>query len=509
MDKKLDALDPLPTPIAATDLLYVVRSGGDYKAVGTDLPSGGTGVAVETHAATGKTTPANDDEIPLVDSADSWSLKKLTWTNAKATLKTYFDTLYSTFDGAYASLSGIPATFAPANHDHASNKLAQANTHESPDTDAAPTSLHHTLGTGANNACAGNDARLSDARTPAAHDHAGNKLAQANTHESPDTDAAPTSLHHTLGTGANNACAGNDARLSDTRDPKAHALAHKSGGGDAIKLDELAAPTDVTTLDASTTAHGLALKVTAPAAGMRNVHCVDNTETARKDAALFVAGDPAALGTAAAGTALTAARSDHVHAMPAATALGKGAGTSLQVLRVKSDESGLEFAAASGGGNVTGSDLTSGVIIIGGGSSAIAAGPAPGTSGNVLTSNGSAWTSAAPAGGGGGEVFDPGWDGQGQVITGEVILMPVALTQTLTQAALVSDVSGSVTVTVKKYSPDAGVLGEATTLGTVALSSAVHVRSTGLSWGVTAGDVLEFTPSSITAVKRLRAKLGA
>jgi hypothetical protein len=32
---------------------------------------------------------------------------------------------------------------------------------------------------------------------------------------------------------------------------------HKSGGSDAIKLDELAAPTDVTTLNASTSAHGL------------------------------------------------------------------------------------------------------------------------------------------------------------------------------------------------------------------------------------------------------------
>jgi hypothetical protein len=32
---------------------------------------------------------------------------------------------------------------------------------------------------------------------------------QANTHGSPDTDAAPTSLHHTLGTGANQAAAGN------------------------------------------------------------------------------------------------------------------------------------------------------------------------------------------------------------------------------------------------------------------------------------------------------------
>jgi len=36
-----------------------------------------------------------------------------------------------------------------------------------------------------------------------------------------------------------------------------HASAHKSGGGDAIKLDEMAAPTDVTTLDADTTKHGL------------------------------------------------------------------------------------------------------------------------------------------------------------------------------------------------------------------------------------------------------------
>lgn len=35
------------------------------------------------------------------------------------------------------------------------------------------------------------------------------KLAQANTHENADTDAGPTSLHHTLGTGANQASPGN------------------------------------------------------------------------------------------------------------------------------------------------------------------------------------------------------------------------------------------------------------------------------------------------------------
>lgn len=50
--------------------------------------------------------------------------------------------------------------------------------------------------------------------------------------------------------------------LSGLVTPAAHATTHKSGGSDSIKLDELAAPTDVTTLNASTSAHGLAPKGT-------------------------------------------------------------------------------------------------------------------------------------------------------------------------------------------------------------------------------------------------------
>lgn len=49
---------------------------------------------MEVHAATGKTTPVDADEIGLMDSAASFVQKKLTWANLKATLKTYFDTLY-------------------------------------------------------------------------------------------------------------------------------------------------------------------------------------------------------------------------------------------------------------------------------------------------------------------------------------------------------------------------------------------------------------------------------
>lgn len=45
--------------------------------------------AAETHAAASKATPVDADEIPLADSASSFSLKKLTWANLKATLATW------------------------------------------------------------------------------------------------------------------------------------------------------------------------------------------------------------------------------------------------------------------------------------------------------------------------------------------------------------------------------------------------------------------------------------
>ncbi len=45
-----------------------------------------TVIAPGTHAATGKTTPVDADELPLVDTAASNVLKKLTWANLKATL---------------------------------------------------------------------------------------------------------------------------------------------------------------------------------------------------------------------------------------------------------------------------------------------------------------------------------------------------------------------------------------------------------------------------------------
>ena len=51
-------------------------------------------VGSSIHGATAKTTPVDADTMPLIDSAASNVLKKVTWANIKATLKTYFDALY-------------------------------------------------------------------------------------------------------------------------------------------------------------------------------------------------------------------------------------------------------------------------------------------------------------------------------------------------------------------------------------------------------------------------------
>lgn len=70
-----------------------VAAGDDARMTDERVPSA-AGLASTSHAATSKDTPVDADEVPLVDSAATYGLKKLTWANIKATLKVYFDTLY-------------------------------------------------------------------------------------------------------------------------------------------------------------------------------------------------------------------------------------------------------------------------------------------------------------------------------------------------------------------------------------------------------------------------------
>ena len=73
-----------------------------------------TVIAPATHAATTKATPVDADEIPLVDSAASNVLKKLTWANLKATAKTYFDTIYAAVTHTHAAADIASGTIATA-----------------------------------------------------------------------------------------------------------------------------------------------------------------------------------------------------------------------------------------------------------------------------------------------------------------------------------------------------------------------------------------------------------
>ena len=80
-------------------------------------------------------------------------------------------------------------------------------------------------------------------------------------------------------------------------------------------LDTFGATTDVTTNDATTTKHGLLQKVVAGASsGIMNFLCTKYGETVSSWRALFDSTVPTMDGSAATGSADTAARRDHVHA---------------------------------------------------------------------------------------------------------------------------------------------------------------------------------------------------
>lgn len=91
-DSRLTDLDELTSPLV-TDIIEVTSDPSgtphSYKCQVVNM------LTVPIHAATSKTTPIDADEIGLIDSNATYGLKKLTWANLKATLKTYFDSLYT------------------------------------------------------------------------------------------------------------------------------------------------------------------------------------------------------------------------------------------------------------------------------------------------------------------------------------------------------------------------------------------------------------------------------
>jgi hypothetical protein len=138
------------------------------------------------------------------------------------------------------------------------------------------------------------------------------------------TSLARSDHTHSLpayGTGSGTFCEGDDSRLSDARTPTAHAASHQSGGGDAVKLDDLASPDDNTDLDATTSAHGLLPKL---GGGTDNFLRADGTWVAPPGGVSLTSTAPVNVTKSAnaVGVGTTAARHDHKHDVSTATTSG-------------------------------------------------------------------------------------------------------------------------------------------------------------------------------------------
>jgi len=158
---------------------------GDYGITPTQSSGGQIAIAPiqgHTHndSGGGVTAPLTTalDDFQMGNGSGLWIKKTLT--EAVTRIRTILDAIYSAaaHTHAHSAATGIGANDHHA-QDHAHNatdaqKLTQANSHQSPDTDSAAGSLHHTVGTGATQAAAGNHAHEVDQRADMWSDGEGN-----------------------------------------------------------------------------------------------------------------------------------------------------------------------------------------------------------------------------------------------------------------------------------------------------------------------------------------------
>lgn len=83
--------------------------------------------ATNTHAATGKTTPIDGDELAIVDTAASNVIKKLTWANLKGTLTNSLGAMIATMSGKTTPVDADIFAIADSAATNASKGLTWAN----------------------------------------------------------------------------------------------------------------------------------------------------------------------------------------------------------------------------------------------------------------------------------------------------------------------------------------------------------------------------------------------
>ena len=166
----------------------------------------------------------------------------------------------------------------------------------------ADRTLTVSYGTAAGTACQGNDARLSNARTPTAH-KATHKTGGTDALTPADIGAVPTTVQVIAGTGlsgggslaanrtlavsfgttAGTVCQGNDSRLNNARTPVAHKATHAAGGADALTPEDIGAASNTVKIRAGVGLSGggpLSADVTLAAKLTDSVSSTDSTTAA-------------------------------------------------------------------------------------------------------------------------------------------------------------------------------------------------------------------------------------
>lgn len=395
---------------------------------------------------------------------------------------------------------------------------------------------------GTNQVVRGNDSRLSDSRTPTGHTHPASQISDASSAGQAIITAANAAAQRAALGLATVAASGSAADLTGTLNPgQLPALT-----GDVTSTAGSSATTIATgAVTDAKSSH--ALKPPVKAMATANVSSLSGTTTA--DGVSLATGDviflPSQTTASQNGPWVIAAGAwTRPTWWPSGGTVQAFAGCTFQVLQgtlnagsvwyltttgaITIDTTSVAFSqetfalnnsalsgtlsALKGGTGVNASAASNGQLLIGNGSGFSLATITAGS--NITVTNGVGTITISATGGiGSPHPVQATFDGQGSVVaTATKKLIPVDATGNITAATVVGDVSGSVTITCKKYTPSGGSLGSATTLGTIVLSSAQHNRDTTLTgWtlGLTAGDVVEISlGGTIASVTKLTVQLG-
>ena len=299
------------------------------------------------------------------------------------------------------------------------------------------------------------------------------------------------------GTGSSNVILGNDARLTDDRDPNDHSADKVTSG--TLSVDRIPAlSTDKLTSGTLGVARG--------GTGLTSLSTLLNSNTTKSDVGL---GN------------VTNIEAQPVDAdLTAIAGLTSAADKGIQF--TGSGSAGVYDLTAAGKALLDDADAAAQRTTLGLGTAATSAtgdfSPVAG-SGSIVTTGTIAtgtWNATAIEDTKLDLRVDHGvtFDGQGSVIeSAKVVLVPVERAGVIKAATLVGDASGAITITITKYDPaaDATTLGSPSAVGTIALATKIINRDTTLSgWtlAVAEGDILAFTTGgTIATVTRVTCKL--